>query len=174
VLFSDDFGKGTLDGWVPDQKDVWSVRAGALKGELPDIRQLHSFIYAGSEGWTDYALDLDVCAMRGVDKGVVVRVEGESGIGLDMRGPGYQDLLLHRREWPMGKARVVNANSVWHHLRVEARGHRYRVWVNGTLLLDRDDRKGARPKGRIGLAAYTGGVGECTVYYDNVVVTALQ
>ena len=173
VLFTDDFDAGDLKGWAMDRTGVWSVRRRALRADLPDRKQQRSFLYAGSPEWTDYAVDLDVCMMRGVDKGVVVRVEGDAGIGVDLRGPGYQDVVLQRREWPLEKARVVNANGVWHHLRVEARGHRYRVWVNGALLLDRDDGSRAQPRGRIALAAYTGGVGECTVYYDNVLVTAL-
>ena len=110
---------------------------------------------------------------RGVDKGVVVRVEDETGIGLDLRGPGYQDVVLHRREWRMGQANVQNGNGVWHHVRIEARGHHYRVWINDMLLIDKEDPRRARPRGRIALAAYTGGSGQCTVYYDNVIVTSL-
>ena len=174
VLFSDDFAKSALDRWDADREQVWRPLRGLLRADLPDRKQEHSFLYAGSESWTDYALEVDVCAMRGVDKGVVVRVEKESGIGVDLRGPGYQDVLLHRKEWPLGRARVANANGVWHHVRVEARGHRYRVWVDQKLVLDREDGKRSRPRGRIALAAYTGGVGECTVYYDNVVVTTLD
>src|SRR6185295_1755803 len=120
VLFSDDFS-GDLGRWSGDRVGVWSIRRGALRADLPDERQQHSFLYAGSADWTDYAVDLDVCAMRGVDKGVVVRVmKGETGIGVDLRGPGYQDIVLHRREWPLGKARAINSNASWHHLRVEA------------------------------------------------------
>jgi hypothetical protein len=111
--------------------------------------------------------------MRGVDKGVVVRVMNGSGLGVDLRGPGYQDVLLHRREWPMGKAPAINGNGVWHHLRIETEGARVRVFVNGELKIERGDPRNARPRGRIALAAYTGGVGECTVFYDNVVVTPL-
>ena len=110
--------------------------------------------------------------MRGVDKGVAVRVEGQkSAVGVDLRGPGYQDVLMHVREWPLGRARALNPNGAWNHLRVEARGQRFQVWVNGALAIDRTDARRARPNGRIALAAYTGGVGECTVYFDNVVVT---
>lgn len=174
VLFEDDFGDGKLDRWSPDRDKVWVPRYGMLRASLPDQKQQHSLLYAGSEEWSDYAIEFDVCGMRGVDKGVVIRVEGESGIGLDLRGPGYQDALLHRREWPMGRARVTNANGVWHHVRFEARGHRYRVWVDEALVLDKTDGRESRPKGRIALAAYTGGVGECLVYYDNVVVTGLS
>lgn len=174
LLFSDNFDDGGLAGWTADRSGVWKVRRGMLGAVLPDANQERSFLYAGSDQWEDYAVELDVCAMRGVDKGVVVRVEGESGIVVDLRGPGYQDVVLHRREWPMGKARVNNGNAVWHHLRVEARGHRYRVWVNGALALDRTDSRKSRPRGRIALAAYTGGTGQCTVYYDNVVVVGLD
>jgi hypothetical protein len=172
ALFATDFSEG-LRGWVPDRDSVWSVRYGSLRGDLPDGKQLRSFIYAGSASWADYALDVDVLGARGVDKGVVVRVEDESGIGVDLRGPGYQDVLLHRREAKMGQADVQNANGVWHHIRIEARGHRYRVWVDEALLIDKEDPRHARPRGRIALAAYTGGSGQCTVYYDNVIVTPL-
>jgi hypothetical protein len=47
------------------------------------------------------------------------------------------------------------------------------VYVNDHLLIDREDRKHV-VAGQIALPAYTGGVGKCTVYYDNVVVTALD
>jgi len=173
VLFASDFNRGDLAGWAADREHVWSVRRGVLRADLPDRKQERSFLYAGSQEWGDYAVDLDVCMMRGVDKGVVVRIVGDSGIGVDLRGPGYQDVLLHRRQWPLVKARVENANGAWHHLRVEARGTRYRVWVDGVLLLERSDGK-QQQNGRIALAAYTGGVGECTVYYDNVIVTSLE
>jgi len=174
VLFADDFSDDRLVGWKPDRAGVWSVRRGVLRADLPDERQQRSFLYVGSESWTHYAVDLDVVGMRGVDKGVVVRVvEGQAGIGVDLRGPGYQDVLLYRREWPLAKAPVLNGNGTWNHLRIEARGHRYRVWVNGVVVIDKQDSRKSRPNGCIALAAYTGGLGQCTVYYDNVVVTAL-
>jgi hypothetical protein len=173
VLFSDDFSRPGLTGWKPDRAGVWSVRRGVLKADLPDDRQEHSFLYTGSSDWTDYVVDVDVCGMRGADKGLAVRVvEGLSGIAVDLRGPGYQDVILNRREWPMGKARAINANAAWQHLRFEACEHRYRVWVNGVLLIDKTDSKRSRSRGGIALAAYTGGVGQCTVYYDNVLVTS--
>lgn len=174
ALFADDFSTGSLARWKADRDRVWTVRRGMLRADLPDAKQERAFLYAGSEDWQDYAVDLDVCAMRGSDKGVVVRVQDESGVGVDLRGPGYQDVLVYRREWPLGRARVLNGNGTWNHLRVEARGNRFRVLVNGTLAIDSRDYRNLRPRGRIALAAYTGGVGSCTVYYDNVVVTPLD
>lgn len=172
ALFADDFSDG-LKLWDADREGVWSIRRGMLCADLPDEKQERSFLYAGSEEWTDYAVDLDVCGMRGVDKGLAVRVQGTSGIGIDLRGPGYQDVVVHKREWPLGRAPVVNGNSVWHHLRVEVQGPRMTVFVNGEEKINRKDARIGRIKGRIALAAYTGGVAECTVYFDNVVVTAL-
>ena len=174
VLFFDDFSDGKLDRWSPSRPDAWSVRNGMLRADLPDRKQEYGFLYAGSTEWGDISFDVDVCGMRGVDKGIAVRIEEDNGIGVDLRGPGYHDVLLHRSRWPLGKARVINANGVWHHLRVEARGHRYKVFVNGELLVDKTDIRESRPNGRIALAAYTGGVGECTLWYDNVRIEALR
>jgi len=173
VLFYDDFGSDSLKHWTTDRPEVWSVRRGMLRGDLPDRKQERALIYTGSGRWTHYAVDLDVCMMRGVDKGVVLRADGDNGIGIDMRGPGYQDVLLQHGWRTLGRAPVVNGNATWHHLRVEARGHRYRVFVNGHLVIDKVDGRESSENGRIAIFAYTGGVGECTVYYDNVVVTAL-
>lgn len=171
TLFTDDFSGG-MSRWTPDQPGVWSVRSGMLRADLPDEKQQRSLIYAGDESWSDYALDFDVCAMRGVDKGGVIRVQGETGVGVDLRGGQYQDVVMYLREWPMGKATATNATTTWSHLRIEAKGPRYRVFVNGEKRLDRADIR--RGQGRIALAAYTGGIGQCTVWYDNVRVTALK
>jgi hypothetical protein len=173
ALLVEDFSDG-LKQWDPDQQDVWTISHGMLRADLPDAKQQRSFLYAGSEDWTDYAVDVDVCGMRGVDKGLVVRTQGTSGYAVDLRGPGYQDVVLQRREWPMGRAQALNANGVWQHLRVEAKGSRVRVYVNGDLRIERTDPRKARPAGRFALAAYTGGVAECTVFFDNVVVTPLH
>jgi len=173
ALLAEDFSHG-LDQWEADREGVWSVTRGMLRADLPDEKQQRSFLYAGSEDWVDYAVDRELCGIRGVDKGAAVRVQGNTGLAVDLRGPGYQDVILHRREWPMGRASAVNGNGVWHHLRIEVRGPRVRVFVNGELKIDRADPRNARPRGRIALAAYTGGVGECTIYYDNVVVTPLR
>jgi 3-keto-disaccharide hydrolase len=182
VLFADDFSDGDLGGWTPDQSGVWSIWRGMLRADLPDQKQLRSLISTGDTTWTDIAVDLDMCMMRGVDKGVIVRVTGESGTGVDVRGGSYQDVVMYQGSWPMGRASTTNANGTWNHLRVEARANRYRVFVNGEQRLDktdgraesRGDPRSAKRAGRIALPAYTGGVGQCTVYYDNVVVTALK
>src|SRR5205823_110325 len=72
VLFSDDFTHG-LDAWRADRPGAWTAVHGMVKAELPDQRQLRSLLWAGDSTWTDYALDFDVCSLRGVDKGAVVR-----------------------------------------------------------------------------------------------------
>lgn len=174
VLFSDDFSSGKLERWKPDRAGVWTVVRGMLRADLPDEKQLRSLIYAGDTSWTDVTVDVDVCMMRGVDKGVVVRVHEDSGIGVDLRGGAYQDVLMYHREWPLGRASATNANGAWNHIRIEARRTRFRVFVNGDLKLDRPEVKNARTTGAIALPAYTGGSAQCTVYYDNIVVAALR
>ena len=176
ALFVDDFTDGRLRGWRADDESVWSVRNGTLRAELPEGRQLHSFLYAGDSSWVDYAVDFDVCGMRGVDKGCGVRVEpGKKGLGIDLRGPGYDDLKLYVNQFPVGSAAFVNRNRTWHHLRVEIRGRdRCTISIDGTVVLDHRLRPPAPPRGGIALSAYTGGIGSCTVYYDNVAVTPIE
>ena len=171
VLLSERFED--LDTWQPDREGVWSAERGMLSPHLPDKTQERSFIYAGSVDWRDYAVDLDVCQLRGADKGLVVRVRGEVGIGVDLRGAEYQDVLVYRREVLLGRAKAPNLDRQWHHLRVEARGSRYSVFVDGRLVLRCHDKLPGARHGRIALAAYTGGKGACSVFYANVVVTSL-
>ncbi len=174
VLLAADFSSPSLDGWTFDRARVWSARGGRLRARLPDAKQEKSFAYFGSESWRNYAVDLDLCALRGVDKGVAVRVQGEEGVGVDLRGRGYNDVLMYRGYRRLGRATARNRGGQWHHLRVEVRGGRYRVYVNGRLKIDYLDESDQRPGGRLALAAYTGGAGECEVLYDNVVVRALR
>ncbi len=173
AVFAEDFQAGTLVRWRADRDGVWSVRHGMLVAQLPDAKQQHSLLYAGDSTWTDYAVDLDVCGIRGVDKGIVLRVNGDRGIGFDLRGPGYGDLKIHLNELPIARASAGNANSMWHHLRIELRGNRCRVAVDDEEVVNRKLPMGTPARGALALAAYTGGVAECTVYYDNIVVTPL-
>jgi hypothetical protein len=162
-----------FDAWRPDRDSVWSVSGHVLHAQLPNQKQAHSFAFAGANEWEDYAVDLDVLQLRGVDKGVAVRVQGENGIGVDLRGGEYQDVLLYRRELPLGHAKAPNQDLHWHHLRVEARGNRYSVLVDGKLVLTGHDKLPGYRHGRIALPAYSGGLGLCSVCYANVVVTTL-
>jgi hypothetical protein len=171
LLFREDFR--TLEAWRADRDSVWSVEDGVLCGRLPDGKQQRSFLFAGSEDWQDYALDLDLCQVRGVDKGLAVYVRGGRGVAVDLRGGEYQDLLLYRQQAPLGRAKTANTDRVWHHLRVEARGARFTVSVDGARVLERRDPLGAMRRGRIALVAYTGGHGECAVFYANLRVTRL-
>lgn len=173
-LLAERFSRSDLAGWTLSPPSPWSVQGGRLKAALPNVKQEKAFAYFGSDSWQDYSLDLDVCGMRGADKGAVVRVDGQEGVGVDLRGDGFDDVLLYRNDKELGKSPAPNQNGHWHHLRIEARGARYRVFVNGKLKIDYDDQSNMRPSGRLALAAYTGGRGECEVLYDNVVVRPLH
>lgn len=175
AMFVDSFAEGSLKGWTTDDASVWSIREGILRAELPNQKHAHSFLYAGDSTWVDYAVDLDVCGMRGVDKGCAVRVmPGKKGLGLDLRGPGYDDLKLYVNQFPVGTAKVASVNGSWHHMRVEIRGRgKCRVAIDGRFVLEHELRPAPPRRGGIALSAYSGGAGQCTVYYANVVVTAL-
>jgi len=175
ALFSDDFSSDQLKGWKADSAaSAWSVRGGVLRGEVPDVKQAHAFLFVGDSSWTDYAVDLDVCGMRGADKGVGVRVRGKKALGVDLRGGTYQDVVLYVNQFPVGSGKAENANGSWCHMRIEIRGSACRVSVGGHVVFDKHLHLKAPPsRGGIALAAYAGGLAQCTVYYDNVVVTPL-
>jgi hypothetical protein len=176
AMLADDFSDGSLRRWTADEATVWRVRDGMLCADLPDGKQRHSFLYAGDSTWVDYAVDFDVCGMRGVDKGCAVRVEpGRRGLGVDLRGPGFDDLKLYVNQFPVGGAAFANPNGAWHHMRIQVRGRNScKVTIDGSVVLDQRLRPPAPARGGIALSAYTGGIGTCTVYYDNVVVTTLS
>jgi hypothetical protein len=173
VIFSQDFSQSVAPGLQFDREGVWSVVDGHLQAVLPNERQKRSFAYLGSEDWTDYSVDLDVCGLRGVDKGVAVRMQGGKAVVVDLRGPGYGDVLMYRGYAKLGHHAAPNPNGTWNRLRIEVLGARYRVFVNGQLAIDFSERHNKRPRGRIALVAYTGGAGQCEVLYDNLVVCEL-
>ena len=53
VLLAEDFKN--LDAWQSDREGAWSVEQGVLCAHLPDEKQEHALLYAGSESWGDYA-----------------------------------------------------------------------------------------------------------------------
>jgi hypothetical protein len=171
VLFDSRLGDFELQGVSFDAKNVWTHDGERLLANMPSKRQEKSFATFGSPDWSDYAVDLDLCGLRGVDKGIAVRVSGHHGIGIDLRGTGYHDVLLYRGHSAIARASAPNANNQPHHLRIEAEGTRYRVYVDGELKIDCNDS--SLNKGKVALAAYTGGAGECEVWFDHVVVTRL-
>jgi len=85
-----------------------------------------------------------------------------------------QDVLVYVNQFPVGSGRVANTDGAWHHVRIAIRDHRCRVTVDGNVAVEKHLLAPLPSHGGIALAAYAGGVGRCTVYYDNVVVIALE
>lgn len=166
-------GKALPPSWKVDKPQVWSIRDGRLRAVLPDRKQARSFVRIGSQDWKNYAVDLDVCQVRGVDKGFAVRVGNNEGVAIDLRGGDLGDVVMYRNFTRLGKATSPNVRNTWYHLRVVVKGPRYLVFVDQALRIDYLDEGNQRPSGGIALTAYTGGAGECEVLYDNLVVTQL-
>ena len=108
----------------------------------------------------------------GYEQAMPLLAEHFQVFAVDLRGPGYSDLVLHVNQMPQGRVQATNGNGQWYHLRVEVHGDQCAVLVDGKEVI-RKKVKSSPPSGRIALPAYTGGVGQCTVYYDNIVVTRL-
>jgi hypothetical protein len=173
VLFAADFERGATTGLVFDRDGVWSVVDGRLRAALPERKQLRSLATLAVPVAGDYAVDVDVHGVRGVDKGLVVGLDEGKGIGVDLRSGRYEDLLVYRGFSQLGRTPAPNRNGRWYRLRVEVSDTRMRVFVDKALKLD-VAHPGDAARGRIALAAYTGGVGECVILFDNIVVTRLS
>jgi hypothetical protein len=175
LLFRDAFNDTIAEQWTMDRPEAWQIVNGRLRATLPNEKQVRSLAYAGTDRWRDYVIDLDVCGVRGVDKGIVVRIDGESrGVGFDLRGGRYNDIVLYRGYESWARTSVANRNGVWYHVRIEVQRNHYRAFVDGERVIDFADDSNSRPRGRFALAAYTGGVGACEILFDNVEVRALK
>ncbi len=178
VLFEESFdaagasSRPRSPGWSMDHPEWWSVADGRLRARLPNVKQQRSLATFGSAQWHDVALDVDLCGVRGVDKGVVLEKSGDDGLGVDLRGDRYGDLLVYRGARKLARTKFPNRNGRWYHLRVELAGDRVRVLVDGRQIADARDEKPTH--GPMALAAYTGGAGACELQFDNVRVTSLR
>src|SRR5262249_54847987 len=174
ALFADDFSDSTLRAWRPARlATLWAVRGGVRRGGLPDVKQGHSILFVGDSAWPDYPVDVHRVGLRGADKGIGVRVRGKSGLGVDLRGSTYQDVVLYAGKYPVGSGKAENADGTWNHLRIEIRGSSCRVSVGDHVAYDKHPHFKPPRRGGIALAAYAGGLAQCTLYHHNVLVTPL-
>ncbi len=178
VLFQESFDAAAASSrprspdWSMDHPEWWTIAGGRLRARLPDEKQQRSLATFGNPDWHDVALDVDVCGVRGVDKGVVLEKQGDDGLGVDLRGDRYGDVLVYRGSRKLARKKFPNRNGRWYHLRVELAGDRVRVFVDGRQVADAKDEKPTR--GPMALAAYTGGAAACELQFDNVRVTSLR
>ena len=179
TVFADGFESGDLSAWtaniglVAQQQDVfagsWAARAQGNASPAYAYEELPIATPSlTAETWFDVV-------SRSTRVGLV-RLETASGSNLVTLSVNMAGELVERNDvtGTVSTTSIVPENGVWHHLRVEMRGPHCRVCVDGIEIVNRRLSARAPASGGIALAAYTGGVGECTLFYDNVAVTPLD
>ncbi|MBI4624444.1 MAG: DUF1080 domain-containing protein [Verrucomicrobia bacterium] len=157
------FNGKDLAGWTvaPAPNVHWRVENGVLIGESDEKR-------TGSMLWTersykDFVLELDVRwhgAKEDIDSGVTLRKPSfqvqmgtSRSLQRDMTGSMLTDGVGHPTRYPeAGRAKDWEKYfkvGGWNTFRIEARGHTFKVWINGHQTTEYTDPKwaGAAPLG---------------------------
>lgn len=136
--FEDNFDTGPKSEWEPWQ-GTWRMVDGKYTAD-PDEDWLFTFV--GDEGWTDYAVDVDVWSRNSnYPVQIIVRAKSDSYMAVELDNSQTLWILVDK-----GNARVIarsedgglnDHTSEWNdnHVRVEVQGDMYTVYSDGIRLL---------------------------------------
>lgn len=177
LLFADMFETG-LSQWQ-QVSGTWAIFPESLTNNVCSISG-GSYVggvvlTAGSENWSNYALEFDVKKVSGSYFNVVFRYADAANHYLlepssdqihialfkKVGGGGYQELTAPR---PLQDT----ALGSWYHYKIVLQGPSIKIYVDNVLVIDVVDY--ALPAGKIGIGAYGGS----TVYFDNVLVMGVN
>jgi hypothetical protein len=169
------FDGRTLDGWKVQGAPYWKVVDGVLVGES-DAAKKNSILWS-KERFRDFAVEVEYRISEGHDSGIFLRhFNDQIQIGVspslkrDVTGSPY---IGSKRGYPeeAADAGAVLKPGDWNRLRIEARGTRYQVWLNGFAVLDYVSET-AKEKGPIGLQVHPGM--KMKIEFREVVVEGLE
>lgn len=155
------FNGTDLTGWTSKpQLDHWSVRDGIIIGKNTADKK-GSMLWTDSK-FADFVVETDFRFAGIVDSGVFIK--GESyhvnlGISSSLKSDMTCSIYAPKdgEKYPgkaMGVAEVMKAGD-WNHLRIEAKGKRITVHLNGRKVLTYDT-KSLETTGPIGLQVHAG------------------
>ncbi len=168
------FNGKDLAGWKVPENNIWYlVEDGILKiRSSPD--QKGSVLWTEKE-YADFVVELDFRFVSGtIDSGVHVRGDDQIQIGIsgslkrDMTASPY----IPGKGYPVeaeGVAELLKADD-WNHMRIEARGMEYTVFLNGRKVMTYTSETG-KDKGPIGLQLH--GDRDMAIDYRNLKVAEL-
>ncbi len=169
------FDGGTLDGWRVQGAPCWKVIDGELVGRS-DPAKKNSILWTKRK-FRDFSVEVDYRISDGADSGVFLRHLNEQiqlGTSVsqkrDLTGSPY---IGSKRGYPAeakGAADVLRPDD-WNRMRIEVRGDRYQVWINGVSVLDYTSDT-AREKGPVGLQVHPGL--EMEIRFREVTIEALD
>lgn len=156
------FNGRNLDGWVVEHGGAWDVKDGILtahdgKEWSTNPEKSGSWLRTRKE-YRDFILELEYSVNKGGNSGIFIR----SGTEKNPAFTGHEMQILddagrEPKNWTTGAlyavvAPTVNASNPagqWNTVRIEARGPRVQIWVNGKAVIDHEPVRSLR--GYIGL-----------------------
>lgn len=176
------FNGRNLDGWVVMHGGEWTVANGVLTGRngvdwSTNPEKSGSWLRTEKE-YGDFVLELEYAINAKGNSGVFIRSALEKNpafTGNEMQILDDSE-MKEPKKWSTGALYdVVAANRVmsrpagqWNTVRIEARGPRVKIWLNGTEIINHD---GARSlKGYLGLQNHDD---KAVVQFRNIRITEL-
>ncbi len=160
----------------PSPNPWWTVRDGVLTGaQDPGLK---GSILESRDAFRDLIVDLEYRYTGDVDSGIFLRADRgyQCQIGIsrslkrDMTASIYDAKRMYVAE--AKPAPALNRAGEWNRLRIEARGDRFRHWLNGILVLDYTDPAFAGA-GPVGLQLHPG-VRDMRIEFRNIRVLRLD
>ena len=165
------FDGKTLKGWVVQEKEawIWKVKDGAIVGGSPNKNIPHNTFISTNKRYKNFELTLQV-KVKGKRPNAGIQIRSERiedhhemiGYQADV-GPGYWGRLYdesRRRKFlaPLASAAATNAaKEGWNNYKIRCEGKRIRMWINGILTCDYNEKNDSIPlDGYIALQAHSG------------------
>jgi Domain of Unknown Function (DUF1080) len=169
------FNGTDFTGWkVPEQRECWTITDGILQVRSNEAK-VGSTLWTEAD-FTDFVVELEFKFISGVvDSGVFLRCDDQIQIGIS--GSLKRDLTAS--PYIPGKGYPVEASGVadllkakeWNHMRIEARGLAYTVFLNGSKVITYTSETG-KTSGPIGLQLHP--KNEMAIDFRKIVVGELK
>jgi hypothetical protein len=159
------FNEKDLDGWIKYGTEKWYVQDGDLISESgPD----EEYGYLGTEEYyKDFILTLEFKQESNGNSGVFIRstVDGTKvkGWQVEVAPPGLHTGGIYEsygRGWlikPDPENEKALKEGEWNKMKIKVEGSKITSWLNGTQMIEIDDKKIGKGEGRIALQIHSGG-----------------
>ncbi|HLX60929.1 MAG TPA: DUF1080 domain-containing protein [Planctomycetota bacterium] len=172
------FNGKDLTGWkVPDPNPFWTVKDGVLVGEETD-KKMKGHVLETAKEYGDVIVELEVRWTKGADSGVFLRKgqrwQCQIGDSVSLKKDMTCSLYLPKVAYKAAPAHDVDKMlkvDDWNKIRIDARGPKYKIWLNGTLVNEYESNEFNEP-GPIGLQIHGGLI--MKVEFRNVMAKALK
>ncbi len=178
ILFSDDFNDGNAIGWNVIGSPGWNIQNGQYGIFLnPGLSNTMPNDSSWNYNWTNIKYEVDLLGKQGVDKNILVKFKDTSNF-IEFHG-NDQGIVLEKASSSGGAgilaaSNMLLSNNVIYHFEFDVIDNsRIKVYLNGNLLFDVNEKEPLITSWKIGLRAGTGATSPTEVWFDNVVISEL-